>query len=240
MTTQQSTQYIEDFNAALESIEQTRLASVHEAESEKAYIENLMERYERLKKATNLTASEKAELKVITDQLAKSLGITSEELEKQAKDFDKLKDSVEAYCKQLVVKAKLEAATEAYKKAYQEYLDLMADYEARYAEAYKEAEANGEIDNGHNIDSNFLGEQGEIIEADRKAVAKIKFYNDVISQCTTELAAMGYESEKTSGATSNLGTSVETTTQAIQKMTDEFFQKNIPSSTTLLTAMSRD
>lgn len=222
MTTQQSTQYIEDFNAALESIEQTRLASVHEAESEKAYIDSLMERYERLKKATSLTANEKAELKVITDQLAKSLGITSEELEKQAKDFDKLKDSVEAYCKQLVAKAKLEAATEAYKKAYQEYLDLKADYEARYWEAYKEAEANGEISNGHINDRRFHREMGEFHEAHQKAEAKIKFYNDEISQCTTELAAMGYESEKTSGATSNLGTSVETTTQAIQKMTDEF------------------
>ena len=232
MTTQQSTQYIEDFNAALESIEQTRLASVHEAEAEKAYIENLMERYERLKKATSLTANEKAELKVITDQLAKSLGITSEELEKQAKDFDKLKDSVEAYCKQLVIKAKLEAATEAYKKAYQEYLDLMADYEARYAEAYENAKAQNDLDEtgekthfttAANFYDNNYG------DALKEAESKLKFYNNEMASCTRELAAMGYESDKTSGATSNLGTSVETTTQAIQKMTDEFLG-NISSS----------
>lgn len=108
---------IDDCNKQLDSAEDKYADSIANAEANTAQIKVLCEEYETLRTKQNRTAGETAILDSLAEDLAKSMGITTEELIDQNGQYIELNNTIDEYISKLKQKAQTDAAVQLYSDA---------------------------------------------------------------------------------------------------------------------------
>ena len=111
-TAQQATEKTSEFEKALESTNDTAKETISKAEAQAKTVNDLGNRYDELRKKTQLNASEQKELDGIASQLAKTLGVTTESLKDQTGAYRDLSGEVENYTQKILDNAKIQAYQE--------------------------------------------------------------------------------------------------------------------------------
>ena len=108
---------IDDCNKQLDNAKNHYSDTIANSQAQAAQIKALSEEYENLRLQENKTEGQSLLLDNIAEQLAKSMGKTSEELKDQAGNYRKLTKEVDEYIKKLKQQAEIQAATELYGEA---------------------------------------------------------------------------------------------------------------------------
>lgn len=103
-----------DYLETLEDVKRNSEEIIYNANSEAEYLIQLQNEYEKLRKQTSLTTDQKERLDTVANELAKTLGITSEELKGKDGIYKDLTKDVDEYIESL----KLQALIEANKNEY--------------------------------------------------------------------------------------------------------------------------
>lgn len=108
---------IDDCNKQLDNAKNHYSDTIANSQAQAAQIKALSEEYENLRLQKNKTEGQSLLLDNIAEQLAKSMGKTSEELKDQAGNYRELTKEVDEYIKKLKQQAEIQAATELYGEA---------------------------------------------------------------------------------------------------------------------------
>lgn len=108
---------IDDCNKQLDNAKNHYSDTIANSQAQAAQIKALSEEYEKLRLQENKTEGQSLLLDNIAEQLAKSMGKTSEELKDRAGNYRKLTKEVDEYIKKLKQQAEIQAATELYGEA---------------------------------------------------------------------------------------------------------------------------
>lgn len=108
---------IDDCNKQLDNAKNHYSDTIANSQAQAAQIKALSEEYEKLRLQENKTEGQSLLLDNIAEQLAKSMGKTSEELKDQAGNYRELTKEVDEYIKKLKQQAEIQAATELYGEA---------------------------------------------------------------------------------------------------------------------------
>ena len=94
---------------------------IEDIQVEGKVLKNLQDEYDNLRKQTNLTADEKSHLDTVANELAKTLGISTQALIDKNGAYIEITGSVEEYIKKLQEQAVLENASDGIKESYLAY-----------------------------------------------------------------------------------------------------------------------
>ena len=224
-TTSSSTSAIQEFNTAIEQIDSTAQETVASAESEAAVVKRLGEEYDTLRQKESLNEAEQIELKNISEQLAKKLGITTEELKTQSGTYADLSQKIDEYCEKLIKEAELEAATEAYKEAIKAKLALLEEYNKKRDEYIEKGEIV--VDS----DGNFIYKTEESMNELKafsnkmdEAEKKCGYYADAMAEVAKETedtgSAANTATEEVAAYSSEVKKAETTVTEAFTAMKD--------------------
>lgn len=142
---------VKDYTENLRNLRQQEQESLEKIKAESQTLKDLQGEYDRLRQQTNLTADEKSQLDTVANELAKTLGISTQALRDKNGVYIEITGSIDEYIKKLEEQARLENATNGLKEAYTAY-----DKAKRACQDYnKEVEKQQEIvdDNAKHIEN---------------------------------------------------------------------------------------
>ena len=123
----------QDYLKSLRDLHQQENQNIENAENESRILKDLQNEYDTLKDKTSLTADEKLRLDSVANELAKTLGVTTQSLLTKDGAYKDITDDIDKYIEKLKEQVKIENATEALKAAYTAY-----DKASKSAEEYTE------------------------------------------------------------------------------------------------------
>ena len=112
---------VKDYTENLRNLRQQEQESLEKIKAESQTLKDLQGEYDRLRQQTNLTADEKSQLDTVANELAKTLGISTQALRDKNGVYIEITGSIDEYIKKLEEQARLENATNGLKEAYTAY-----------------------------------------------------------------------------------------------------------------------
>ena len=158
-STNRAEKAVKSFDDAVQARQDKYAETIGSMEAETALIDKLSKRYDELRQKTQLTTAEKAELNVISGELAEKIGIEADGLKDALGRYKDLNNEIKNHIENLKAETELQAKAEFYKDAVKER--VKAEIELGKAEkaaneyyaAHKDRIDNAFKD-GYRIDSN--------------------------------------------------------------------------------------
>ena len=216
----------EDCNNALQSAEEKYASSIGEADKQAAMLQKVTERYEELRKKTELTASEQYQMDSAVKQLSKTLGVSTESLKDKEGKYISLTDKVDAYIRKLKEQAEVEAVTELYGDAVKAATAAQVSWETAVEKLQEFQDAHGGLDNmgswGSDVCEQYSKLQksvDDLADAHQKAEDTVSAYADKVDALSNKedylttrvggsndaIAAQARAAKKAAEALSDLG-----------------------------------
>lgn len=206
--TQSTIGKFKDYNAELKNLIEKESEVEANAIKESQSIQLLKDEYDRLREKTSLTSYQKEKLNDVAQQLANTLGLTTEELRTQEGAYRDLTGEINNYIESLKEQAKLKYYTDLVAEAYTQIL-VIQDRIDKLNKAREKALATY----GQEAMSVFWDEIGELTEQLKKAEsvyddAKKKYEQLTVSiEGTTKASGLlKAETEQVKSSLSNLQT----------------------------------
>ena len=117
-----------EYNNTLKTLEKNTQSTIANAEAENKMLENKVKRYDELRTAAELTASEQNELRSVAAELQEVFGNDVTVLDKVTGRYNDLSAAVENYTQKMLEAAKRDAAYETLKTLYAEESRLENEY----------------------------------------------------------------------------------------------------------------
>lgn len=105
----------------LQNLKQQEEERLEDVQAESQVLRDLQKEYDTLRNKTNLTAKEESQLDTVANELAKTLGISTQALRDKNGAYIDITGSVDDYIRKLEEQTKLENATTGLKEAYTAY-----------------------------------------------------------------------------------------------------------------------
>ena len=146
-----SNEKAKNYLETLQNLKQQEQERLEDVQAESQVLKGLQNEYDYLRQQLNLTADEKLKLDTVANELAKTLGISTQALKDKNGAYIDITGSIDEYIKKLEEQTKFENATTGLKEAYTAY-----DKAKKACESYsKEIEKQQEIieDNKKNVEN---------------------------------------------------------------------------------------
>ena len=177
-STSRAEKAVKNFDDAVQARQDKYAETIGSMEAETALIDKLSKRYDELRQKTQLTTAEKAELNVISGELAEKIGVEADGLKDELGRYKDLNSEIETHIENLKAETELQAKAELYKDTVKERvkaeIELGKAEKARneYYEAHKDRIDNAFKD-GYRIDSNteyqeYIRLSGAVDELNRR------------------------------------------------------------------------
>lgn len=203
-----ATEETENYSSALENAKSISESTIASAESEAKTIESLKEKYDELRNKTNFTTSEKQELDNVTQNLAKTLGISVDKIKSQSGAYKDLTKEVNDYITSLKSAAEAEATKNLYTSAVEEKLKAereIKEYKQKW-QAFKDevnadssvsgTDANKWLSSKYRDRYNELQKEGKSISKKyEEAESAVKDYGNMLSKTAKNTNELGNATE---------------------------------------------
>lgn len=127
----------QDYLKSLRDLYQQTKQNIEDFGNESKVLKDLQNEYDTLRNKISLTDDEKIRLNFVADELAKTLGVTTQALLTKDGVYKDITHNIEAYIKKLEEQTKIENATDALKASYTAY-DKASKSAEEYAEKVRE------------------------------------------------------------------------------------------------------
>lgn len=237
----------EDCANALQSAEEKYASSIGEADKQAAMLKKVTERYEELRKKTELTASEQYQMDSAVKQLSKTLGVSAESLKDKEGKYISLTDKVDAYIRKLKEQAEVEAVTELYGDAVKAATAAEVSWETAVEKLQEFQDAHGGLDNmgswGSDVWEQYSKLQksvDDLADAHQKAEDTVSAYADKVDALSNKedylttrvggsndaIAAQARAAKKAAEALSDLGDAADDDVKDTETLNKELEQYN--------------
>lgn len=202
LTCDESKQSTEGLRKEFEQLQNAKEQATQDGEKEISVVKRQAERYEELRSKVNLTASEKAELKDLAEQLQKSMPQGISLINEETGAYNSLKGSIDDVIKSLRLKVKLDAGYDEYAKALEE-IDAAKEKVDNFEKSLKNAKKTGQLELDSGLKNITEATQGTINQAQTDYDEAKLLYNNLYNTVSDYEDLLGQKYEKSQADISN-------------------------------------
>lgn len=216
----------EDCNNALQSAEEKYASSIGEADKQAAMLKKVTERYEELRKKTELTASEQYQMDSAVKQLSKTLGVSAESLKDKEGKYISLTDKVDAYIRKLKEQAEVEAVTELYGDAVKAATAAEVSWETAVEKLQEFQDAHGGLDNMGSWGSDVWEQYSKLQKSVDDLADAHQKAEDTVSAYADKVDALAKKENHLTSATDAFADSTEDSSDKVKTLNDQLTEYN--------------
>ena len=225
---EQANESAKDYTQTLKELNQQELDRLVKVEAEAQTLRALQSEYDTLRQKAELTKSEKSKLDSVAGELAKTLGITTQELKNQGGTYKDITRNIDEYIQKLreqvrfeMAKKKVEETTETYyqlQKEIEKATELLDKQRSRVQELHEQDKKLKDEGSRAYVDPEIIKKEEtefkRLSEELQNLESQYNYASNAMKQAEQDFNDLG---KKLNGADDDLEDNAEITETAIQK-----------------------
>ena len=237
---EQANESAKDYTQTLKELNQQELDRLVKVEAEAQTLRTLQSEYDTLRQKAELTKAEKSKLDSVAGELAKTLGITTQELKKQDGTYKEITGDIDEYIKKLqeqvrfeMAKKKIEETTETYyqlQKEIENTTELLDKQRTRVQELHEQDKKLKDEGSRAYVDPEIIKKEETEFERLSKELQNLESqYNDVsntMKQAEQDFNDLGKSLNDADDDLEDNAETVETATKKTETLSEKYKRLN--------------